>query len=51
MADLGRISGPVSVLLHGVLKIVATDELDLRQLVHGTLLEAVGTFLCGYIKM
>jgi hypothetical protein len=30
MADLGRIPGSVSVLLRSVLKIIGTDELNLR---------------------
>jgi len=38
MADSGRISGPVSVLLRSVLKTIATDELNLRQLVQDALL-------------
>jgi len=50
MADLGRISGPVSALLRSVLKIIGTDKLNLRRFVHDTLLEALEVFLCGYIK-
>jgi len=50
MADLGRISGSVSVLLRDALKIIGTDELNLRRFVHDTLLEALEIFLCGYIK-
>jgi len=48
MADLGRIPGSVSVLLRSVLKIIGTDELNLRQLVHHRLLEVLEIFLGGY---
>ena len=50
MADSGRISGPVSVLLRSVLKTIATDELNLRQLVQDALLEVLEIFLGGYIE-
>ena len=50
MADLGRISGPVSVLLRSVLKIIGIYELSLRRFVHHTLLEALEIFLGGYIE-
>lgn len=50
MADSGRISGPVSVLLRSVLKIIGTYELSLRRFVHHALLEVLEIFLGGYIK-
>jgi len=50
MADIGRISGSVSVLLRSVLKTIGTDKLNLRQLLEDALLEVLEIFLCGYIK-
>jgi hypothetical protein len=47
---LGRISASLSVLLRNVLKIIGTDELNLRQFIQDTLFETLEILLGDNIE-